>query len=82
MSLAATNLPGKPKHVRDPVSERRTQISFIDIKRAYLCAKTDPEDPTYVELPKEHPWWEKGGEYCALLLKHMYGTCAAADVWH
>ena len=48
LSLAATDLPGKAKHVRDPASERRTQISFIDIKMAYLCAKTDPEDPSYV----------------------------------
>ena len=36
LAFAATDLPGKPAHVRDPDSERRTQISFIDIKRAYL----------------------------------------------
>ena len=58
--MATTDLPGRPKHVRDFVSERRTQISFIDIKRAYLCAKTDPNDSTYVELPKEHPWSKDG----------------------
>ena len=56
LSFAATDLPGRPAHVRDPLSERRTQISFVYFKRAYLCAKTDPEDPTCVELPKEHPW--------------------------
>ena len=34
ISLAATDLPGRPLHVRDPHSERRTQISAIDIRRA------------------------------------------------
>ena len=82
LSLAATDLPGRLVHIKDPASEKRTQVSFIDIKRAYLCAKTDPEDPTYVDLPKEHPWWEKGGEYCALLLEHMCGTRKAGDGWH
>ncbi len=81
LSLAMTDLPGRPKHVRDPASERRTQISFIDIKRAYLCAKTDPNDPTYVGLPKEHPW-SKDGENCAMLMKHMYGARKAGDGWH
>jgi hypothetical protein len=80
LSFAATDLPGRPAHVRDPLSERRTQVSFIDIKRAYLCAKADPEDPTYVEVPKEHPWHKDGGS-CALLLKHMYGTRKAGDGW-
>ena len=61
--------------------KKRTQISFIDIKRAYLCAKTDPDDPTYVDLPKEHPW-SKDAESCALCLKHMYGTRKAGDGWH
>ena len=42
--------------------------------------KTDPEDPTYVELPKEHAW-HKDGESCALLLKHMYGTREAGAGW-
>ena len=54
---------------------------FIDINSAYLCAKTDPEDPTYVELPKEHPWHKDGGS-CALLLKHMCGTRKAGAGWH
>jgi hypothetical protein len=81
LSFAAADLPGRPAHGRDPDSERRTQISFIDIKRAYLCAKTDPEDPTYVEFPKEHPW-SKDKDACGLLLKHMYGTRKAGDGWH
>ncbi len=81
LSFAATDLPGRQAHVRDPSSDRRTQISFIDIKRAYLCAKTDPGDPTYVELPQEHPW-HKDCDSCALLLKHMYGARKAGDGWH
>ena len=79
--MAATDIPGRPVHIRDPPSEKRTQISFIDFKRAYLRAKTDPNDPTYVELPKEHPW-SKEGENGALLMKHMYGTRKAGDGWH
>ena len=55
VSLAATSIPGECEHVRDPHSEHRTQISFIEISRAYFCAETDPNDPTYVELPKEDP---------------------------
>ena len=67
------------EHVRDPESEHRTQISFIDISRAYFCAVTDPEDPTYVELPKEN---QDHGKMAGLLLKHMYGTRRAAAGWH
>jgi len=66
--------------VRDPSSELRTQVSFIDIKRAYLGAKTDPSDPTYVELPPEDP--DAGKGCCALLLKHFYGTRKAGGGWH
>ena len=51
ISLAATDLPGRPLHARDPHSERRTQISPIDIRRAYSNASTDGSDPTYVALP-------------------------------
>ena len=66
-------------HVRNPESELRTQISFIDISRAYLCAETNPEDTTYVELPKEDP---DHGRMCGRLLKHMNGTRKAAEGWH
>ena len=76
VSLAATSIPGECEHVRDPHSEHRIQISFIDISRAYFCAETDPNDPTYVELPKEDP---DHGRMVGLLLKHMYGTRKAAD---
>ena len=79
LSLAATDIDGQSRHVRDPSSELRTQISFIDISRAYFCAATDPADPTYVELPYED---SEHGKKVALLLKHMYGTRKAADGWH
>ena len=76
LSFAATDLDGHV-HVRDPASEARTQVSFTDIARAYFCAATDPNDPTYVELPDEHPGKAQG--MCGMLLKHMYGTRKAAD---
>ena len=47
LSLAATDIEGEAPHIRDPESEMRTQVQFIDIARAYFCAKTDPADPTY-----------------------------------
>ena len=77
--MAATDLPGRPVHVRDPLSERRTQVSAIDISRAYFNASTDDSDPTFVALPPEHPGFLEG--MCGLLKKHMYGTRAAADGW-
>ncbi len=55
-------------------------MSFVDIARAYFCASTDPDDPTYVELPHEDEGRARGE--VALLLKHMYGTKKAADGWH
>ena len=79
LSFAATDFEGRDPQVRDPGSERRTQVSIVDIKRAYFCAATDPAKPTYVALPHEDPDCE---EMCGLLLKHMYGTRKAADGWH
>ena len=79
ISMAATDLPGRPIHVRDPRSERRTQLSAIDISRANFNAATDGSDPTYVVLPPEHP--DQARNMCGLLKKHMYGTRAAADGW-
>jgi len=75
--LAASNLEGEPENIRDPKSEMRTQISFVDISREYFCATCDPDDPTYVMLPNEDPASDRG--MCALMLKHMYGTRKAAD---
>ena len=77
--MAATDMPGRPLHSRDPESNRRTQLSAIDISRAYFNASTDGTDPTYVMLPPEHPGCHQ--DMCGLLKKHMYGTRAAADGW-
>ena len=77
--MAATDLPGRPVHVRDPNSERRTQISAVDISRAHFHASTEGSEPTYVALPLEHPGHAKG--MSGLLLKHMYNTRAAVDGW-
>ena len=48
---------------------------MVDISRAYFNAKTDPGNPTYVRLPEEDPDHET---HCGVLLRHMYGTQAAA----
>ena len=80
LSMAATDVAGLEKHIRDGKSEMRTQVAVIDISRAYFNAKKDCNiDPTYVELPSEDPAREKG--MCGLLQVHMYGTRAAADGW-
>jgi len=69
--MAATDLRGRALHVRSGDSELRTQVSVIDIKRAYFNARPDDENPTYVELPPEDPDKERGG--CGRLQVHMYG---------
>ena len=79
LSLAATDLPGRPARCRDPNSSKRTQVSFLDISRAYFNAPTDPEDPTYVALPPADDDYDKG--LCGLLMRHMYGTQKAAEGW-
>ena len=78
LSMATTDVPGQPRHVRDGASERRTQVSAVDISRAYFNASTEGADPTYVALPPEDP---DHGVMCGLLKKHMYGTRRAAEGW-
>jgi hypothetical protein len=78
LSLSTTTVPGKHTPCYDPLSERRVQLSFVDIKRAYFNAKVDPDDPTYVSLPSEDP---DHPTMCARLARHMYGTRGAADGW-
>ena len=51
--IAATDFAGARKHCRDPHSEERTQILLIDISRAYFNAKTNADDPVYVQFPPE-----------------------------
>ena len=63
-----------------PDSEDRIQISSLDVTRACFNAKINKNDPpTHVDLPPEDP---DSGTKCALLLRHMYGTGAAADGLH
>jgi len=77
LSCASTTF-GKTAPDLDPTSEHRTTIGLYDISRAYFCAEKDVDDFTYVDLPREDP---EHGVMCALLLRHMYGTRAAADGW-
>ena len=78
LSLAMTKVgPHCPDW--DPASPNRTQISLIDIKRAYFNAKIDARDPpTYVQLPREDP---DSDDMVGKLMRHMYGTRMAADGW-
>ncbi len=64
--------------IRDPQHPNRTQVSTVDISRAYFNAKKDPDDLTYVDLPPED---DDHGRMCGLLVHHMYGTRGAADGW-
>ena len=78
LSMAMTRI-GKHVPDWDPMSATRTQISFIDVRRAYFNAKIDQNDsPVYVSLPHED---SDHNEKCAQLLRHMYGTRMAADGW-
>ena len=78
ISMAVTEI-GSHKPILDPLSPHRSQISSVDVKRAYFNAVIDERDPpTFVSLPKED---EDQSTMCALLVRHMYGTRMAADGW-
>ena len=77
LSMTATTM-GSHRPDWDPSSAKRTQISGLDITRAYFNAKCDPDEPTYVRLPTED---QDSEEKCGLLMRHMYGTRRAADGW-
>ncbi len=78
LSLAMTRI-GNHQPDWNPSSPTRTQISFVDVSRAYFNAKIDPDaEPTFVNLPPEDPSYK---DHCARLLRHMYGTRMAADGW-
>ena len=62
----------------DPESEERTQVLLIDISRAYFNAKTNDDEPVYVQFPPEV---EAPAGMCGLLRRHMYGTRRAAEGW-
>ena len=76
LTMASTELPGRPAHVRDPASVKRTQILLVDISRAYSNARTSEEDPVYVDFPIEAGQPEGT---CGLLHRHMYGTRRVAE---
>jgi len=78
LSMTTTTIPGVHEPCYDGRSERRVQISFVDVKRAYFNAKIDKAEPTYVDLPPEDP---DSQDMCARLDCHMYGTRGAADGW-
>ena len=78
LSLAVSQIDGEKQKSWEAESEQRMQLSFIDISRAYFNAKTDPDDPTYVQLPSE---LGLPPNKCGLLRRHMYGTQKAADGW-
>ena len=80
ISLAATEIKGVVTHDRRPNSIRRTQVSVVDISRAYFNAKVDSAQPAFVELPNEDPDKAKG--MCGQLDYHMYGTRPAGKGWH
>jgi len=77
ISMTATTM-GRHRPNWNPTSAKRTQISGLDITRAYFNAKCDPSRPTYVRLPTEDGDAETK---CGLLVNHMYGTRGAADGW-
>jgi len=77
VSLAFTAVGDwEPNH--DPNSPQRTQVSTLDISRAYFNAMKDADDVTFVDLPPEDSDHQN---MCARLLRHMYGTRGAADGW-
>ena len=68
----------RQEDVRDPESNHRTQISFIDVSPFYFNAKRDPDvDSVYVDTPHEDP--DKARDMVGLLLVRLYGIRAAAD---
>ena len=78
LSLAMTAI-GSHQPDWDPGSPNRTQISLVDVRRAYFNAVIDKRDkPTFVDLPSEDA---DHVEQCGQLLRHMYGTRGAADGW-
>ena len=78
LSMAMTEV-GDHKPDWRPNSPTRTQVSFVDVSRAYFNAKVDKDaPPCFVELPPED---SDRDTMCGELLRHMYGTRMAADGW-
>ncbi len=78
LSHATTQFPNEKTKVWDGESPDRQMIYFMDISRAYFNAKVDESDPVDVEPP---PKSDVTLGSCALLQRHLYGTCRAAGGW-
>ena len=61
----------------DVASSKDKRILVLDIKRAFLYGEI--EENIYIELPDEDVMKSKG--YVGKLIKAMYGTRAAPQVW-
>ena len=72
ISHATTNFRGEKK-TSEGSSDNRTQISLIDISRAYFNAKTDESDPVYVQLPPEAGANENECAFLRLYVRHSQG---------
>ena len=91
LTAAATNWKDARTHVRSPTLEWRTQISFIEVSRAYSNAKRDPDvDPVYVDLPMEtltrrKAWsassWCNSTAFARLLMDGTVDTPASWEKW-
>ena len=53
VSCAVTQLDVEEIKIREPQTEQRVQLLFVDIPRADFNDETDPSRPTYVDLPPE-----------------------------
>ena len=81
LGATATGWKSARPHTRDPESEQRTQVSFIDVSQTYFNARRYPNvDPVYADLLARDPG--KARDMVGLVLVHLYGTRAAADGWH
>ena len=83
LSAAATDRKdAKKKHIRNPEPEHRTQISPIDVPRAYFNAKRDPDaDPVCVGL-RHATWSDYFSCICTVRERQpMVGIAIARDCW-
>ena len=75
-SCAVSDIWGQSSKSWGPKSESRMQLLLLDISQAYFNAKTDPEKPTYVQLPEEIG---APPGTCVATRKHVYDTQGAAE---
>jgi len=81
--FAATPPLSASKYILSEVASRSDsgtnswRIMVLDVKRAFLYGYIEEE--IFIELPPEDPMYGKG--YLGKLVKAMYGTRAAPQVW-